>query len=85
MAHSLSYLYTGLANPGIPTKNRKFTNQFATVGIKRFKVCSRCLVIMDLDRKTSHCNNCDICVEGIEYSLIFNIYYRIGSSLYVSS
>lgn len=64
LAHSFTYLFTALANPGIPNKNRKFSNKFATVGLKRFKVCATCNVVMNLDRKTSHCKSCDICVEG---------------------
>jgi len=62
--HILTYLYTALINPGIPNKIRHYQNTFSTVGIKKFKVCKKCCVIMNLDKKTSHCKICGICVEG---------------------
>lgn len=55
-----SSLYTLLRNPGTP-KREKFSS---TAGIKRYKICKICNVIMNLDKKTYHCPDCEICVIG---------------------
>ena len=63
---SSSYLYTILRNPGIPPMKRFHTNPYAMEGIKRFRYCRLCKVMMNLDKKTHHCHLCCICVEGIQ-------------------
>lgn len=64
LIHTFSYVYASIINPGIPKINKISSYSFATVGIKRYKLCKKCQVIMNLDIKTTHCNSCDICVEG---------------------
>ncbi len=57
----LSSLFTLLRNPGTPKRE----NFYSSFGIKKFKICKLCNVIMNLDKKTYHCKYCDICVIGI--------------------
>ncbi len=64
LIHTISYTYTSIRNPGVPSKSRYYAASFSTVGIKRYKICKTCQVVMNLDIKTSHCNSCEICVEG---------------------
>lgn len=59
-----SYLYTILRNPGIPSGNRYYLNPTGSEGIRRYKICRICNMFMNLDKKTYHCHNCCICVEG---------------------
>ncbi len=74
IVHISSYLFTCLANPGIPNKNKYYSNPFSTVGIKRYKVCKKCQLIMNLDKQTYHCKSCEICVEGNFFILNIFIY-----------
>lgn len=67
---SFSCFFTMMRNPGIPKVNRNISNNLAANGIKRFKVCRECEVIMNLDVKTFHCYICQICVEGIIYIIL---------------
>ena len=73
ITQSFSYLFTILRNPGMPERKRFSLNPGATDGIRRFKTCRICKVIMNLDKKTYHCHFCCICVEGIFYNFILFI------------
>jgi hypothetical protein len=58
-----AYILTAFVNPGLPKKNLslKYCN---SVDYKNFRVCGICNTIMNLDEGTSHCEDCNVCVEG---------------------
>ena len=62
------HLITSLINPGLPTKEY-FLEIFNMENskIKNYVICKKCKVIMDLDKGTEHCVDCDICVMGNDH------------------
>ena len=57
------HLTTSLINPGLPTKEYFLENfNMNNSKIKNYVICKKCKVIMDLDKGTEHCVDCDICV-----------------------
>ena len=64
------YTYTFLKNPGIPTKRFELDyndNLNETLKeIKSYKICEICNIIMDKNLNTKHCDDCEVCIEGIK-------------------
>jgi len=62
-----AYSYTALINPGL-VKRKMVLNSKNELPIetnsKNFRICIACNVMMDLDEGTSHCEDCNVCVEG---------------------
>ena len=85
------HLTTSLINPGLPTKEYFLENfNMNDNKIKNYVICKKCKVIMDLDKGTEHCIDCDICVMendhhcqwagkciGKNNLLIFKIFVRL--------
>ena len=62
------HLITSLINPGLPTKEYFLENfNMENSKIKNYVICKKCKVIMDLDKGTEHCVDCDICVMGNDH------------------
>lgn len=78
-----SYTYTFLKNPGIPenkknqidnkdvemnnmNKNEKNKNKKKNYG---YQFCNRCHLYVDINNNVSHCEDCNVCVEGIKIYL----------------
>ena len=69
---SLIYLITCLINPGTPTPEYYLENyDLNKTKIKTFRICSKCKLVMDLSKGTEHCNDCDICIMGINHHCTF--------------
>ena len=65
---TLIYLITSLINPGTPTPEYYLENyDLNKTKIKTFRICSKCKLVMDLSKGTEHCNECDICIMGINH------------------
>ena len=65
---SVIYLITSLINPGTPTPEYYLENyDLNKTKIKTFRICSKCKLVMDLSKGTEHCNECDICIMGINH------------------
>lgn len=63
-----SHIYASLKNPGIPKHELTLENSSlkeVLKGIKNYKICKTCNVIMDKNKETNHCNDCGVCIEGI--------------------
>jgi hypothetical protein len=64
----LSYILVFLWNPGLPPQSMNLTyfesNQ-EKLKIKDFRICKICQVVMNMDEYTYHCDDCDVCIEGI--------------------
>ena len=93
------HLLTSLINPGLPTKEYFLENfNMSNPKVKNYVICKRCKVIMDLDRGTEHCVDCDICIMendhhcqwtskciGKNNLILFKIFLRLlfGNILYL--
>ena len=62
------HLTTSLMDPGLPPK-KYFLENFNMVNskIQHYVICKKCKLIMDLDKGTEHCVDCDICVMGNDH------------------
>ena len=62
------HLTTSLIDPGLPPK-KYFLENFNMVNskIQHYVICKKCKLIMDLDKGTEHCVDCDICVMGNDH------------------
>lgn len=62
----VSYTYTALINPGIPKKEFDADGDLrdALKNIKSFRICKICNIIMNKDIDTTHCDECNVCIEG---------------------
>ena len=62
------HLITSLINPGLPTSDYFLENfNIAESKSENYVICKKCKVIMDLDKGTEHCVDCDICVMGNDH------------------
>jgi len=75
----ISYTYTFLKNPGIP-ENKINQNHFKDIELndlnkidknKRtkknnnsYQFCNRCHLYIDVNKDISHCEDCNVCIEG---------------------
>ena len=63
----ISYIYTAMKNPGIPGFEMELQNgnlKEVLKGIKNYKICKICNLIMNRNEGTGHCEDCGVCVEG---------------------
>ena len=60
---TLSYLYTSLINPGYPKNNNERKNGYPR---KDFYFCSECKFYVKKSTEASHCEDCEICIEGLD-------------------
>ena len=61
---SISYTLTFLVNPGIPKYDEN-----AVMGQPRekYKFCEYCKIWINIEENTSHCFDCNVCVEGYDH------------------
>lgn len=57
----ISYLIVGFSNPGIAKPQRRVSE----VEKESFRYCHICGVLRD--RKTEHCGDCNVCIEGFDH------------------
>ncbi len=61
-----SYTYTFLINPGIPKKDKHIslndTDEKMRIG---YRFCSQCRILIEENSDTRHCDDCNVCIEGI--------------------
>lgn len=70
-----SQLYTTIINPGIPHRNNYVSDSIMLTIYKhvkegnyrfdKYRVCKRCNILVTTDQEVTHCEDCNICVEGI--------------------
>ena len=64
----LTHLITSLINPGIPPKKYFLENfNMNDSDIQHYVICKKCKIVMDLDKGTEHCIDCDICIIGNDH------------------
>ena len=59
-----SYSYTALINPGYPKHD---IDSVTGEPRKKFYFCSICKIWVNREKRTFHCVDCDICVEGLDH------------------
>ena len=60
----ISYTYTVLINPGFPKHD---IDSITGEPRKKFYYCNICKLWANKEKKTMHCNDCNICIEGIDH------------------
>lgn len=60
-----SYTYTVFINPGIPKRSMSIYHVQQNLNVKNFRICNICNIIMNMDENTAHCDDCNICIEGM--------------------
>lgn len=66
---TLSYLFTFLINPGIPSF-KFYSKNFVVKDkeqLRRYQKCKKCNIIILKKYKVTHCDICDICVIGYDH------------------
>ena len=68
LVQNTSYTYTFLKNPGIPKQKSekiKIKGKILYEGKnKDFEYCSICNILNHKKNKVSHCEDCNVCIEG---------------------
>ena len=59
-----SYSYTALINPGFPKYD---IDSVTGEPRKKFYYCSSCKIWVSREKKTLHCSDCNICIEGLDH------------------
>lgn len=62
--YTLSYSYTSLINPGYPKNNHDRRNGYPR---EEFYFCSVCKFYVRRSNDASHCDDCNICIEGQDH------------------
>lgn len=73
-----SYTYTFLKNPGIPEIKRhsadsqdvELSNSLKKDNKNKrnqqgYQFCNKCHMFVDIEKNVSHCEDCNVCIEGI--------------------
>ena len=60
----ISYTYTATINPGFPKHD---IDSITGEPRKKFYYCNVCKIWANLEKKTMHCPECNICVEGNDH------------------
>jgi len=59
---------TTLSDPGVVTKEYYLENYRPDkIVIKNYRICRKCNIVMDLDKGTEHCSECEICIMGSDH------------------
>lgn len=59
-----SHAFTALINPGIPSRDFYVSNNRDLLDKAGYKVCKICNIVVHVNQNVSHCEDCNICVEG---------------------
>ena len=62
--YTLSYSYTSLINPGYPKNNHERKTGYPR---NEFYFCSVCKFYVKISTDASHCDECGICIEGMDH------------------
>ena len=67
----ISLSYTVLINAGIPERqsyiSKEFINSldiFPKSLYETYSVCRKCNIVVRMNKKALHCDDCEICIEG---------------------
>lgn len=69
-----SQVLTTIINPGIPHRNNYVSDGVMetihqhmkenNMKFDKYRVCKGCNILVNIDQNVTHCEDCDICVEG---------------------
>lgn len=66
----VSHMITALINPGLPSRDHYITTyvkiKALNLSLKNdgYKICKVCNICVHSRKNVSHCQDCDVCVEG---------------------
>ncbi len=61
----MTYTYAFISNPGLTKKSDSVKMKQTDDKTIGYRFCNSCRILMNLNNKTNHCDDCNICVEGI--------------------
>ena len=62
------HLLTSLINPGLPPKKYFLENfKMDQSDMQNYIICKQCKLVMDLNKGTEHCIDCNICIMGNDH------------------
>ena len=68
LSFEIFLILTTITNPGVVTKEYYLENYSPDkLLIKNYRICRKCNIVMDLDKKTEHCVECGICIMGNDH------------------
>ena len=68
LSFEIFLILTTISDPGVVTKEYYLENYRPDkILIKNYKICRKCNIVMDLDKKTEHCVECGICIMGNDH------------------
>lgn len=63
LSFEIFLILTTLSDPGVVTKEYYLENYRPDkIVIKNYRICRKCNIVMDLDKKFEHCVECGICI-----------------------
>lgn len=63
-----AYLFTVMINPGLPSRELWLENfNPEKIETTNYRICEKCQLIMNLDKQTEHCHDCNVCIEGMDH------------------
>lgn len=78
---NLSQIFTTIINPGIPHKNNYLSDEVIyrmyrymkenNIKFDKYRVCSKCNILVFTSDNVTHCNECDICVEDLDHHCVW--------------
>ena len=68
LSFEIFLILTTISDPGVVTKEYYLENYRPDkILIKNYRICRKCNIVMDLDKKTEHCVECGICIMGNDH------------------
>ncbi len=74
----VSHLLTVIINPGVPSRDHYITTYAKDKALELkspresgYKICKECNIIVHDRKNVAHCYDCNICVEGNQFLIIF--------------
>lgn len=68
LSFEIFLILTTISDPGVVTKEYYLENYTPDkIVIKNYRICRKCNIVMDLDKKTEHCVECGICIMGNDH------------------
>lgn len=67
-----SYVFIFLKNPGLPLQRQQLRTMPSQLE-RGFKYCDQCHILVKVEEKTSHCDDCNVCIIGMNSNSNRNI------------
>jgi hypothetical protein len=83
LSQIISHLLTAVINPGVPSREYFISSYVKEKALSLksnrdsgYKICKICNIIVHERKNVSHCEDCNICVEGNCIYKIYKLYFN---------